>query len=132
LDKLAFAAIAHPGFQKPPQIRKGLWQCPVLQGSRLIECARLLFKQCQIMQGIEDELVTPVAAFMPGDLGCAANDDHLVHKAFYEDILEAIGRRRRIIVHAIAYQARRRDFRQPLAARFKRNPGQSTQHTLIG
>jgi hypothetical protein len=37
LDELAFAAIAHAGFQEPPQMLERLRKRPVLQGSRLIE-----------------------------------------------------------------------------------------------
>ena len=41
LDELAFAAIAHAGFQEPPQMLERFRKCPVLQGSRLIERAGL-------------------------------------------------------------------------------------------
>jgi hypothetical protein len=43
LDELAFAAIAHAGFQQPPQMMERLWQYPTLQGRRLRALRGLAF-----------------------------------------------------------------------------------------
>ncbi len=51
-----------------------LRQCPVPQGSRLIEGAGLLFEERQIMLRIEDKLSAAVDAGMAGDLIRAADD----------------------------------------------------------
>lgn len=45
LDELAFTAIAHAGFQEPPQILKRLRQYPALQGRRLVEHAGLFLEE---------------------------------------------------------------------------------------
>jgi hypothetical protein len=65
LDELAFAAIAHPGFQEPPQMLERFRKCPVLQGSRLLERAGLLFEEHQIVLRVKDELTTAIDARMP-------------------------------------------------------------------
>jgi DNA repair protein RadC len=50
----------------------------IVQGSRLVQGARLLLKQRQVMLRIEDELAATVDAGMAGDLVRAADDHHLV------------------------------------------------------
>jgi hypothetical protein len=62
LDELAFAAIAHPPFKEPPQMLERFRQCPILQGSRLIERAGLLLEERQIVLRVEDELATTIDA----------------------------------------------------------------------
>jgi hypothetical protein len=68
LDELAFAAIAHAGFQEPPQMLERFRKCPVLQGSRLVQGAGLLLEERQIVLRVKDELTTAIDARMPGDL----------------------------------------------------------------
>ena len=86
LDELAFAAIAHAGFQEPPQMLERFRKCPVLQGSRLIERAGLLLEERQIVLRVKDELTTAIEARMPGDLARAADDRDLVDEALDQDV----------------------------------------------
>ena len=51
---------------------------------------------------------------MPGDLRAAAQDDDLIHEPLHDDVLEAIGRRHRVIIAAMAHQRRRRDAHEAL------------------
>ena len=74
-------AIAQPGLQEPPQPEKLVWQRPPGQRRRLIERARLALQQGQVVQRIEDQLLTPVAATMTGDLLTPADDHDDVHVA---------------------------------------------------
>ena len=60
LDELAFAAIAHAGFQEPPQMLERLRKCPTLQGSRLVQGDGLLLEGRQIVLRVEDELATTI------------------------------------------------------------------------
>ena len=80
LDELAFAAIAHAGFQEPPQMLERFRKCPTLQGSRLVQGAGLLLEERQIVLRVEDALTTAIDARMPGDLARAADDRDLVTK----------------------------------------------------
>src|ERR1700704_2494991 len=80
------AAIAHAGFQEPPQMLERFRKCPVLQGSRLIERAGLLLEERQIVLRVKDELTTAIDARMPGDLARAADDRHLVDEALHQDV----------------------------------------------
>ena len=68
LHILAGPGFAQPGLQEPPQPEKLVWQRPPGQRRRLIERARLALQQGQVVQRIEDQLLTPVAATMTGDL----------------------------------------------------------------
>src|ERR1700730_9842496 len=77
LDGLAFAAIAHAGFQEPPQMLERFRKCPTLQGSRLVQGAGLLLEERQIVLRVKDELTTAIDARMPGDLARAADDRDL-------------------------------------------------------
>jgi len=52
------AAIAHAGFQEPPQMLERFRKCPTLQGSRLVQGAGLLLEERQIVLRVEDELTT--------------------------------------------------------------------------
>ena len=131
LDELALAAIAHAGFQEPPQMLERFRQCPALQGSRLIKRAGLLLEQRQIVLRVEDELAAAIDARMAGDLVRAADDHDLVDEALHQDVAKAIGGRRRIIVHAIAHQRRRGDLRRALVAGLEGRLGQSAQDRLI-
>jgi hypothetical protein len=51
LDEFPLAAIAHPGFQKPPQMLERFWKRPVLQRSGLIKGARLLLETWRRLDG---------------------------------------------------------------------------------
>jgi hypothetical protein len=57
LDKLAFTALGHAGFEQATQRGKFLGQIPADQGRRLIESADLLFEQRQVMQRVEHEVL---------------------------------------------------------------------------
>src|ERR1700731_1641962 len=116
LAELAFAAIAHAGFQEPPQMLERFRKCPVLQGSRLVQGAGLLLEERQIVLRVKDELTTAIDARMPGDLARAADDRDLVDEALDQDVAKTIGGWRRIIVHAIAHQRGRGDLRRALVA----------------
>ena len=125
LDELAFAAIAHAGFQEPPQMLERFRKCPVLQGSRLVQGAGLLLEERQIVLRVKDELTTAIDARMPGDLARAADDRDLVDEALDQDVAKTIGGWRRIIVHAIAHQRGRGDLRRALVAGLEGQLGQS-------
>ena len=131
LDELAFAAIAHAGFQESPQMLERFRKCPVLQGSRLVQGAGLLLEERQIVLRVKDELTTAIDARMPGDLARAADDRDLVDEALDQDVAKTIGRRHGIIVHAIAYQRGRGDLARALVARLEGRLGQSPQDRLI-
>ena len=60
LDILPLAPAPHPGLQQAAQMSERLGQVPVLQRCRLIQSARLLLDQRQIMQGIKHEVGMPV------------------------------------------------------------------------
>jgi hypothetical protein len=131
LDELAFAAIAHAGFQEPPQMLERFRKCPTLQGSRLVQGAGLLLEERQIVLRVEDELATTIDARMPGDLARAADDRDLVDEALDQDVAKTIGRRHGIIVHAIANEHGRGDLARALVARLEGRLGQCPQDRLI-
>ena len=82
---------AQPGLQEPPQPEKLVWQRPPGQRRRLIERARLALQQGQVVQRIEDQLLTPVAATMTGDLLTPADDHDDVHVALHHHVAVAVG-----------------------------------------
>jgi hypothetical protein len=129
--KSRFAAIAHAGFQEPPQMLERFRKCPTLQGSRLVQGAGLLLEERQIVLRVEDELATTIDARMPGDLARAADDRDLVDEALDQDVAKTIGRRHGIIVHAIANEHGRGDLARALVARLEGRLGQSPQDRLI-
>src|SRR6516162_7329036 len=122
LDELALAAVAHPGFEETPQLQKLLRQRPILQGPRLVERSGLLLDQRQIMQGIADKVAALIGSLVTGDLLTGADDDHLIHEAFYDDLAKAVRRGNRVVGRAVANERRRRHARCSLVAGLK-NPG---------
>ena len=132
LDELTLAAIAHPRFQKMAQVLECLGQVPALERRRLVERVRLALNQRQIVQRIGDEHAGPVAARMPGDLLAPAQDHDLLDEALRHHVLEAIGRRHRVVVRPIADQRRRRDPPATLLARLQRHSRQGAQGFKIG
>ncbi len=69
---------------------------------------------------------------MPGDLLPAAQDHHRLDEALHQHGLEAIGRRHRVVVAAVAHQRCRRNPRRPLLARLQRHRRQLPQSRDIG
>ena len=69
---------------------------------------------------------------MPGDLLAGAQDHDLVDEALHHNILEAVCRRHRVVVAAVADQGRRRDPRRPLLARLQRHGGQIPEGLQVG
>src|SRR3954451_1094574 len=109
LDELAFAALGHAGLDQAPQRGELLGQLPANQRRRLIESANLLFEQCQVMQRVEDKVLTLVGAWMTRDhLGPAA-DYYLLDVAADQNLAVTIGGRHRIVGAAIAHQRQRAD-----------------------
>ena len=131
LDELALAAIAHASFEKTAQMLERLGKLPALQRRRLIQRAGLLLKKRQIMLRIEDELTSIIDPWMTGDRARAPEDCDLVDEALHQNVAEAVGGGDRIIVHPIAHQRRRRDFRWALVAGLEGCLGQSAQDRLI-
>ena len=104
LDKLAFTALGHAGFEQATQRGKFLGQIPADQGRRLIESADLLFEQRQVMQRVEDKVLALVRARMTGDCLGPAADHHLVDIAADHHLAVAVGGRYRVVGAAIAHQ----------------------------
>ena len=67
LDELALAGLAHAGLEQAAQRRERLGQVPALQRCGLVERAGLLLEQRQVVQRVEDEVLTRVGARVPGD-----------------------------------------------------------------
>jgi hypothetical protein len=102
LYELAFATLAHAPFHKPAQMRQRLWQCPALEGRGLIEGARLLLEQRQIVTRFENEIVAGIAAGMTSDLDAVAENDDRVDEPLHQDVAKAILGWNRVVVRAIA------------------------------
>jgi hypothetical protein len=62
------------GFQEPPQVLERFRRCPTLQGSRLVQGAKLLLEERQIVLRVKNELATTIDARMPGNLARSADD----------------------------------------------------------
>ena len=60
LHELPLSSLAHPRLQQPPQHSELLGQLPSNQRRRLIQCPRLLLKERQVMERVEDEVVSIV------------------------------------------------------------------------
>src|SRR5689334_11367881 len=72
LHELAFALLAHPGFQKTPQRHELFRQPPAGQRRSLVERVDLLLNQGEVMQRVEHEVLALVGARMTCDhLGAA-------------------------------------------------------------
>ena len=71
------------------------------------------------MQGIADEVAALVRSLVAGDLFAGADDDHLIHEAFYDDVAKAVRRGNRVVARAVANERRRRHARSPLFARLE-------------
>ena len=74
-------------FEQTPQLREALRQLPAGKRSRLVQCSRLLFEQGQVVQRIEDDCLSFLAAFVPGDHLAATGDHDLMHVAARETVL---------------------------------------------
>ena len=122
---------AQPGLQEPPQPEKLVWQRPPGQRRRLIERARLALQQGQVVQWIEDQLLTPVAATMTGDLLTPADDHDDVHVALHHHVAVAVGGWHRVVVAAVAHQRQRRDPRRARVAGFIRDRRQRQQRGAV-
>ena len=83
------------------------------------------------MLRIEDELAAVIDAGMAGDLIRAADNRHLIDKAFHQDVAKAVGGWHRIIVHAIAHERGRGDFGRALVAGREWRLGQRAQDRSI-
>ena len=131
LHILAGPGFAQPGLQEPPQPEKLVWQRPPGQRRRLIERARLALQQGQVVQRIEDQLLTPVAATMTGDLLTPADDHDDVHVALHHHVAVAVGGWHRVVVAAVAHQRQRRDPRRARVAGFIRDRRQRQQRGAV-
>src|SRR3546814_514985 len=74
------AVVAGPqaGFQEAAQGGEGLGQVPLLERGGLVERADLVFEQRQVVQRIEDQVLSLIGSLVAGDdLGGAADNDPL-------------------------------------------------------
>jgi hypothetical protein len=78
LDKLPFATLAHARFQETPEHGELFEQIPANQRRRLVEGTDLPLEQRQIVQRLEDEVLTLLGSGMVGDDVGAARHHHLV------------------------------------------------------
>ena len=132
LEELALTTIAHARLQKMAKVLEYLGQIPALQWRRLIERIRLRLDQRQIMQWVGNEHALAIGSRVPGDLLPATQDHDLLDEALHHDLLELVGRRRRIVIAAIAYQGGGGDPRRPLLARLKRHRRQLAEGCGVG
>src|ERR1019366_7461205 len=93
--KLALAALAHARFEEPTEDGELFGQIPADQWRRLIEGAGLLLTQRQVVQRLEDEVLTFVRAGMPGDDVGTTGDHHRVDIAADQNFAMAVGGRPR-------------------------------------
>jgi hypothetical protein len=93
LDELPFAALAHAGFEESAEGRELFGQIPADQRRCLVKGAGLLLEQHQIMQWLEDEVLTLVGPGMAGDDVGAEGDHYRVDLAADQDLAMAVGRR---------------------------------------
>ena len=127
LHVLPLAGLAHAGFKQAAQVGVRLGQLPTGQRGGLIEGTDLPLQQGQIVDRLEDQVLSFVRAWVPGDdLGGAA-DDHLVHVATDPDLLVTVGDGHRVVVAPIAHQGERIDPRALLVAGLERRRRQFHQ-----
>jgi len=111
LDVLALAGGtvipgAHTGLQETPQGGEGLGQIPAPERGRLVERADFALDERQVVQGIEDQILTLIGSFVAGDdLGDAADHDP-IHISPDQYLAMAVGHRDGIIVALVAHQKR--------------------------
>ena len=86
LNELALASVAHTGLEQPPDGGKALRQVPIGQWGRLIQGIGLLLDQRQIMQRVEDEVLTLPRTPVPGDNFSSTGYDHLMHVATHQHL----------------------------------------------
>ena len=131
LDELALAADAHPGFEETPQMQELLRQRPILQGPGLVERSGLPLDQRQIMQGIANKVAELIRSLVAGDLLAGADDDHLIHEAFYDDVAKAVRRGNRVVGRAVAIgnEQRKTGWMRAEAAG---DPGPWRQQAILG
>ncbi len=98
------AMLGHSAFHQAAQRREFLGQVPALERSGLIQRVDLLLDQRQVMNGIEDDVLTLPAPRMTRDDLAAAADYHRVDIAPDPNILMAIGDRYGIVVGLVAHQ----------------------------
>ena len=132
LDELTLAAVAHARLQEVTQVLERLGQIPALKRRRLVEGVRLGLDQRQVMQRIGHEHASAIAARVPGDLDARTQDRDLLDEALHQHVPEAVGRRHRVVVAAVANQRGRGDPPSPLLARLQRDCRQGTQNCTIG
>ena len=75
------------------------------------------------MQRIANKVAALIRSLVAGDLFARADDNHLVHEAFYDDVAKAVRRGNRVVGRAVANERRRRHARCPLVAGLKTPDG---------
>ncbi len=121
LDVLALAGGtvipgAHTGLQETPQGGEGLGQIPAPERGCLVEGADLALDERQVVQGIEDQVLTLIGSSVAGDdLGGAADHDPL-DIAPDQHLAMAVGHRDGIVVAPVAHQRQRADPSRALVA----------------
>ena len=84
--------------------------------SRLVERADLALDERQVVQGIEDQILTLIGSFVAGDdLGGAADQDP-IHISPDQHLAMAVGHRDGIIISLVAHQRQRADPSRALVA----------------
>ena len=103
LDVFALAARPEARLEEAAQRVEGGIELPTPQRRRLVQGARLLLQQRQIVQRVVDDVAADIGAPMAGDDLGAERDLDPINIALHHDLLVGVDRRRRVVHEAIAY-----------------------------
>ena len=132
LDVFALAARAEARLEEAAQRAEGPVELPSPQRRRLVQGARLLLQQRQIMQRVVDDVAADIGAPMAGDDLGAERDLDPVDIALHHNLLVGVRRRRRVVHQPVAHQGRGRDLARHMLASLEGNRRQIAQGVEIG
>ena len=132
LDVFALAARAEARLEEAAQRAEGRIELPSPQRRRLVQGARLLLQQRQIVQRVVDDVAADIGAPMAGDDLGAERDLDPVDIALHHNLLVGVRRRRRVVHQPVAHQGRGRDLARHMLASLEGNRRQIAQGLEIG
>lgn len=106
LHILAPAVFLQPRIEQPSQGGEALGQQPAGKRCSLVERSGLVFKQRQIVQRIEDDGFSLIAARVAGDDLARARDRHLMDIASHQHLQMSVTGWHGVVVAAIAHQGK--------------------------